>query len=87
VLLVRQVGYLQEYSRLWSYHSMLLKITEDRSFQILQTHRNCLRNNRGYTLEEKGSTIILNTEIPYRVKHCHIPEEFTILEMLIWTSC
>jgi hypothetical protein len=71
----------------WNYHSTLLKIPEDRRFQILQAYSNCLRNSRGYNLEGKGSTIILNTEMPYPVKHCHIPEEFTILEMLIWTSC
>jgi hypothetical protein len=66
----------------WSYQSTLLKIPEERRFQILQAHSNFLRNNRGYNHEGKGSTITLNAEIPYPVKHCHIPEEFTILEML-----
>lgn len=58
----------------WSYHSTLLKIPEERRFKIFQAHRNCLRNNRGYNLYWKGSRIVVNAEICYTVKHCHIPE-------------
>jgi len=64
-----------------------LKSQNSADFKYCKEHRNCLRNNTGYNLEGKGSTIILNAEIPYQVKHCYIPEEFAILEMLIWTSC